>query len=318
MSDNANGVSEGQTSRPAVSCETQHEDVVHDTQWDFYGRFMATCSSDRTVRIFSTTGASQSEKPRLAAILTGHEGPVWMISWAHPRFGNVIASCSYDHRAIVWKESSAGQWKPVHIVGIHKGSVNALQFSSAEYGLLLATASSDGTVAVTEFAEGNWRESITVGEDERPAHPLGAMAVSFAPFHPTTRTNPILATGGCDCKIRLWSKTGNWKPLVAFGDHKDWIRDVAFCPDASSTFLVVASCSQDKTVVVRRIASDSADLSNPKAWEVSVTTFPETCWRLSWSPCGTMLLVTTADSRAYLLKQGATFTDEWLRMPVEH
>ena len=27
-----------------------------------------------------------------------HEGPVWQVSWAHPSFGNLIASCSYDHK----------------------------------------------------------------------------------------------------------------------------------------------------------------------------------------------------------------------------
>ena len=27
-----------------------------------------------------------------------HEGPVWQVCWAHPKFGSMIASCSYDHK----------------------------------------------------------------------------------------------------------------------------------------------------------------------------------------------------------------------------
>ena len=27
-----------------------------------------------------------------------HEGPVWQVSWAHPMFGNLLASCSYDRK----------------------------------------------------------------------------------------------------------------------------------------------------------------------------------------------------------------------------
>lgn len=27
-----------------------------------------------------------------------HEGPVWQVAWAHPKFGNILASCSYDRK----------------------------------------------------------------------------------------------------------------------------------------------------------------------------------------------------------------------------
>jgi WD40 repeat protein len=37
-----------------------------------------------------------------------HEGPVWMVAWAHPSFGSMLASCSHDHKVIIWKETAAG------------------------------------------------------------------------------------------------------------------------------------------------------------------------------------------------------------------
>ena len=27
-----------------------------------------------------------------------HDGPIWQITWAHPKFGNILASCSFDKK----------------------------------------------------------------------------------------------------------------------------------------------------------------------------------------------------------------------------
>ena len=35
-----------------------------------------------------------------------HEGPVWQVSWAHPMFGNLLASCSYDRKVSVINKPS--------------------------------------------------------------------------------------------------------------------------------------------------------------------------------------------------------------------
>ena len=44
--------------------------------------FLFFSSSDRSVRIFDVKDGTQS----LAASLVGHEGPVWQVAWAHPRW----------------------------------------------------------------------------------------------------------------------------------------------------------------------------------------------------------------------------------------
>ena len=28
--------------------------------------------------------------------LSGHNGPVWKVSWAHPKYGGLLASAAYD------------------------------------------------------------------------------------------------------------------------------------------------------------------------------------------------------------------------------
>ena len=77
---------------PAVSAQ-------HDMQLDYYGKQLASAGSDRRIKVFSI-GVDGSHH-RQTAELVGHDGPVWQLAWAHPEFGNILASCSYDRQ--VWR-----------------------------------------------------------------------------------------------------------------------------------------------------------------------------------------------------------------------
>lgn len=72
--------------------------LQHDAQMDYYGKRLATCSSDRTIKIFSV----QKDVQTHLADLLGHDGPVWQVAWAHPKFGTKLASCSYDRHVSAW------------------------------------------------------------------------------------------------------------------------------------------------------------------------------------------------------------------------
>ncbi len=83
-------------SRSTLSvCSNISEDMVHDAQMDYYGTRLATCSSDRSVKIFDVREGGHQV---LSADIRGHEGPVWQLAWAHPKFGQILASCSYDRK----------------------------------------------------------------------------------------------------------------------------------------------------------------------------------------------------------------------------
>lgn len=326
-----------------VLVETQHQDIVHDTQFDYYGRLLATCSSDRTIRVFSVTPATtvtDTPSHQLVAVLTGHEGPVWMVAWAHPKFGCALASAGYDGKVIVWKGDATGAspWKPSNVVTAHSAaSVNAVAWAPHEAGCVIASAGSDGHVFLTAAEGPVWSEPVALGRSASstaPIHPMGAMGVSFAPIQARGEC-PVLATGGCDGSVKIWQATGpvlthaaaggaggplaQWRLIHVFNDHRDWVRDVACSPDAASPYVTVASCSQDKSVVIRRqlrsvlAGNDAAG----GAWEVSApATFADIVFRLSWNPAGNALLVTTGDSSVFILTAGATFADAWLRSPV--
>ena len=38
---------------------------------------------------------------------------MWQVAWAHPMYGNILASCSYDRKVIIWKEEN-GTWEKTH------------------------------------------------------------------------------------------------------------------------------------------------------------------------------------------------------------
>ena len=78
------------------SFDSGHADMVHDVSLDFSGSRAASCGSDRLVKVWDLCGAGAGGGPSLVAELAAHEGPVWSVAWAHPRFGCLLASAAYD------------------------------------------------------------------------------------------------------------------------------------------------------------------------------------------------------------------------------
>ena len=62
-------------------------------------------------------------------------------------YGNMLASCGYDRKVIIWKETN-GTWDKVYEYSNHDSSVNSVNFAPHELGLILACGSSDGSISV--------------------------------------------------------------------------------------------------------------------------------------------------------------------------
>ena len=54
-----------------------------------------------------------------------HEGPVWQLTWSHPMFGSLLATCGYDRKVIIWKETN-GTWNKLYEYSNHDSSGNFL------------------------------------------------------------------------------------------------------------------------------------------------------------------------------------------------
>jgi protein transport protein SEC13 len=77
---------------------------------------------------------------------------VWQVAWAHPTFGQILASCSYDGKVLIWREAAPGAgWARVKEHALHGASVNGVAWAPPALGALLACASSDGKISVLTF-----------------------------------------------------------------------------------------------------------------------------------------------------------------------
>ncbi len=78
--------------------------------------------------------------------------------------------------------------------------------------------------------------------------------------------------------------------------HSDWIRDVAWAPSLSSSRSIIASCSQDRRVI---IWTNEGSSWTPK----TLHTFEDVVWHVSWSVSGNMLAVSGGDNKVSLWKE---------------
>jgi protein transport protein SEC13 len=123
--------------------------LQHDAQLDYYGKRLATCSSDRTVKVFDVVGEGQRTTGGhtlkgcvlylfgpcfelngfMHIYIYSHTGPVWQVAWAHPKYGNILASCSYEGKVLIWKEqqggSGVGGWIKIKEHTLHTASGNS-------------------------------------------------------------------------------------------------------------------------------------------------------------------------------------------------
>jgi len=284
--------------------DTQHQDMIHDVQADYYGKTFATASSDRSVRIFNAADGA------LLKELTGHNGPVWQVAWAHPKFGNILADCSYDCRVFIWKEEAPGNWVKIFEDSSHESSVNAVAWAPHSLGLILAAASSDGTISIFTYQE----STRSFQPNRFMAHAGGVNAVSWAPDVPSgallaqqAPPKPVkrLVSGGCDNRILIWSyneQMQRWDEEQKIFDkndnaHADWVRDVAWAPSLGLPSSTIASASEDKTVIIW------TEEPNGMFKKANVLRFETKVWRVSWSVMGNVLAVSQGDNKVSLWKE---------------
>ncbi|KNZ82350.1 Protein transport protein SEC13 [Termitomyces sp. J132] len=302
------------TATESIPIETAHEDMIHDAQLDYYGKRLATCSSDCTVK--------------------GFDG----VAWAHPKFGHILASCSYDGKVLIWKEqqgqgSATGGWNKVKEHTLHTASVNSVSWAPHELGAILACASSDGKLSVLTFKnDGTWGADIFNG------HAIGCNAVSWAPaiqpgslIVPQTQSLPNqpaqpaslssvkrFASAGCDNLVRIWGyrdDTQSWVEEETLEGHTDWVRDVAWAPNIGLPRSYIATASQDKTVFiwtkdsptspwVKSALDPSSTITSPTSTApLPAGKFPDVVWRVSWSLAGNLLAVSCGDGKVTLWKE---------------
>lgn len=280
---------------------------------DYYAKRLATCSSDKTIKIFDITGETQVQ----TSVLNGHDGPVWQVTWAHPMFGSLIASCGYDRKVIIWKErdDAKNNWYPVFeythtlsgkfifclsLTSINPFIVNSISWAPHEFGLILACGSTDSNVSIITFNKGSW------STETFKAHDGGVNAVSWKPYLPGENPVMTLVSGGCDNLIKIFSfhaETSQWKCETTLEGHNKVIRDVQWSPNIGLPYDTIASASQDGIVIIwNKKPTDSS-------WKSTTLELSEPVWRVSWSLTGNIIAITSGENNVTLWKE--TKENQW-------
>ncbi|GMR50415.1 hypothetical protein PMAYCL1PPCAC_20610, partial [Pristionchus mayeri] len=295
--------------------ETSHTDAINDAQLNYHGTRLATCSNDRSIKVFDVKPNGQSYP---LAELSGHNGPVWKLSWAHPRFDSVLASAGYDKRVIFWKEAG-GHFSKLHEYAEHEASVNAVAFAPQQYGLMLATASSDGSFAVLTFDYNTEQWSVN---RVNQAHEQGVNAISWAPAvnlgafegRDECAAPRRLVTAGNDKLVKIWSQSepgAPWTLERQLTGHTDFVRDVAWNPVVLHDTLTIASCGQDRSLLLWRCRGTGDGEWACKQLEKA----DGALWHVSWSQCGTILALSGEDNKIAYWKEN--LQREWTRTAEE-
>lgn len=132
----------------------------------------------------------------------------------------------------IWDRESR---QKVHELKHHQLVVRGLAFNTA--GDRLASLAADGEASVWDPTAGTLLASF-------PAHSLDSYTIAF---HPTL---PLLATGGQDGALRLWSLTGNPVYEAHLGG---WVQAVAF--DQSGTRLAAVTYSRPPHLMIYALST---------------------------------------------------------------
>ncbi|KAK1948227.1 Protein transport protein SEC13 B [Phytophthora citrophthora] len=228
-----------QRQAPAASIDTEHNDMIYDIQLDYYGKRLATCSSDRTFRVYdvskaivangdngdksvSTDGQGEQQEQQLhvlqhvVPLADDSAAPIHRVAWAHPKFGAVLALAAQDGKVYIYREelvqqgaggvSNVTEWRLKHVHEFHSLAVLSVAWAPYEYGLCLASASADGQVSfLTRMREG-WVVSSSFRNSEEG---MGCTSVSWAPYNSLGSQGaqgPIqrVVTGSCNDAITIW------------------------------------------------------------------------------------------------------------------
>lgn len=312
----------------AKSIPTEHKDIIHDVSFDFYGRRMATCSSDHTVKIWDLYDNGEWV---CKADWKTHSGSVWKVTWAHPEFGQVIATCSFDRTAVVWEEQvgevstsshgRANQWIQRASLVDSSNSVTDLKFSPKHLGLLLAMCYKDGVVRIYEAPDvmnlSHWSVQHVIN--------CKLASASCISWNPSRSHAPMLAVGSDDprptaggkVEIHECSSSGRkWTKIATLMGITDPVHDVAFAPNVGRSRHLLAIASKDIHIVAMKPLKEKPSQSAsgfPEKPDITViATLQEheaQVWRVEWNLTGTILSSTGDDGRVRLWK--ANYLDNW-------
>lgn len=174
---------------------TGHTDLIHDTAVDYDDRYVATASSDGSVRIFSLESKEAAEADPV--VLRHHQQPVWRVAWLPPPedargpgcAGSYLLSASQDGCVALWHNTADG-WS---VKAEHRSAQPVLDIAVCGSELVF-TSELDGSICALTVHVGAHPSEVLTAQPVRRL-PAPALSIAAIPAAEEDEGEALLAAG---------------------------------------------------------------------------------------------------------------------------
>lgn len=326
---------------------TGHEELIHDIKYDFYGKNIATASSDQHIKVFDLDSSTSTWV--LNDLWKAHDSLIVKVSWAHPEFSSykILASCSYDRTVKLWQEQpdephgSGRRWLKLATLAIESyGPIYDVVFAPNHLGLKLACVGSDGIFRIYESLEPSdltsWAltTEIPILNLQLPAKSLqSSFGIEWCPskFSSTEKFIVVALDQGFIYSTSKNKETTNnfeaefmetnpaqsqtkYFKVGNLPEHNGLIRSVSWAPSMGRSYHLIATGCKDGFVrIFKGIESANGDFKIETVAKLNDHR-PGEVWRVNWNLTGTILSSAGDDGKVRLWK--CNYLNEWKCMSV--
>ena len=227
---------------------TEIPEDIYDIEIDFYGRKLAVGSSTGKIYIFENLNGNYSKVSEISA----HIGPIFKLSWSHPSFGPILASCGFDKKVNLYKIGPQYKLEKIYEHDKHNNCIITSKFSPSSNNLLFISGDLNGNIITCKYLDKDFIIKEIFGHD------FGVNSIDF--FDDKT-----FVTCGNDNIIKIWNysnENGNVeiKNIFVINDNNICTKDLS-CKD--NKHFVCCGNSGDEGIVNYYVLNDE------NKWEVN-------------------------------------------------
>eukprot|EP01080_Neovahlkampfia_damariscottae_P004252 gene4252-7589_t len=226
-----------------------HKDRVWQLSWSPDGEILASCSSDKLVKLWKLNETS-NEYECIDTIESKHTKTIRCLEWS-PN-GKYLALGSFDSFITIWKKTSSSMEFVTKLEG-HENEVKSVSWSKIGE-TMLASCSRDRSIWI-------WEPISNEGDFECLSVLNGhTQDVKMVKWHPNRE---ILMSSSYDDSIRTWTEDiDDWYCCSTLNEHKSTVWSFDF--NKSGDYLV--SVGDDQNLFISKLF-ESKDVDEPFEWK---------------------------------------------------
>ena len=280
-------------------CLRGHTDRVWHASWSPSGEALATCSGDKTIRIWCE--APGSGWACVATLGGAASRTVRSCEWSP--CGRYLAAAGFDATTVIWAQATTlgglddgsrdgdldCAWSSLATLEGHENEVKCVAWNVS--GTLLATCSRDKSVWVWEISDDAGPECVSVLHGH-------THDVKFVVWHPS---EDVLVSCSYDNTAKMWAEDDDdFNCITTLEGHSSTVWSGAF--DATGRLLVTGS--QDGSLIVWCASTNRSKSSGECRWR-PISSFSgahaSTVYSVHWSIHSNNIVAASANNSFYIV-----------------